>query len=564
MRAEQPRLRVAICWHMHQPEYRQFGSGEYQLPWTYLHAIKDYVDMAAHLEDCPDARVVVNFAPILLEQIEDYAGQVNDFLIDGHPLRDPLLEALVDTAMPSDHLKQLGLITACLRVSRERLINRYPAYRHLAGIADWILANGDALRYLNGQFLIDLVVWYHLAWLGETVKRTDGRIRHLLEKETGYTPEDRLGLLGVIGELLNNVLPRYRALAERGQIELSVTPYAHPILPLLLDIGSAREAMPEANMPLLEHYPGGEERARWHIRKGLEVFQRHFGFAPAGCWPAEGGVGESCMRLLAEAGFRWAATGGNVLKNSLAVSERESAHGPHRPYRIQDSELTCFFRDDGLSDLIGFTYSDWHADDAVSDLIKHLETIQAVCEGNDRVVSIILDGENAWEYYPENGYYFLRGLYERLSAHPRIELVTFSDCLSRIPKPMSLPRLVAGSWVYGTFSTWIGDAEKNRGWDMLGDAKRCFDRTLGRLDDKHRQAAERQLAICEGSDWFWWFGDYNPADVVSDFERLFRMNLANLYLMLGEKPPTYLTEVFTHGAGSPFRGGAMRPGTFTS
>jgi len=360
------------------------------------------------------------------------------------------------------------------------------------------------------------------------------------------------------------VLPRYRALAERGQVELSVTPYAHPILPLLLDIESAREAMPEASLPLLEHYPGGEERARWHIRKGLEVFRRHFGYDPAGCWPAEGSISEASLGLLAEAGFRWAASGGNVLKNSLSMPGGEEMPGLHRPFRLRDSSLACFFRDDGLSDLIGFTYANWHADDAVADLVKHLETIDSESEGEDAVVSIIMDGENAWEYYPDNGYYFLRGLYDQLSNHPRIQMATFSDCLASMPRIMPLKRLVAGSWVYGTFSTWIGDAEKNRGWDMLGDAKRCFDRVAGRLDERHRQMAERQLAICEGSDWFWWFGDYNPADVVSDFERLFRVNLANLYLLLGEKPPAYLTEVFTHGAGLPIMGGAMRPGNLSS
>lgn len=560
MHAEPDKLRVAICWHMHQPEYRHFGSDEYQLPWTYLHAIKDYTDMAAHLEDFPQARLVVNFAPILLEQIDDYAHQIRDFLAEGQPLRDPLLMALVEPAMSSDPLKQMSLIKASLRISRERQIDRYPAYRRLAVIADWLQENPDALHYISHQFLVDLVVWYHLAWLGETVKRSDQRIQHLLQKESGYSLEDRLCLLQVIGGLLAGVLPRYRRLAEQGQIELSVTPYAHPILPLILDIGSALEAMPEASLPLLEHYPGGERRAHWHIQKGLEVFRQHFGFSPAGCWPAEGSISEASLELLADAGFRWAASGGNVLKHSLSPSEMEDETCRHRPFRLRDSELSCFFRDDGLSDLIGFTYSDWHADDAVRDLIKHLENIRAGCRAKDSVVSIIMDGENAWEYYPNNGYYFLRGLYENLSNHARIELVTFSDCLAAIPLVPSLQRVVAGSWVYGTFSTWIGDAAKNRGWDMLGDAKRCFDKAVVRLDEKHRQAAERQLAICEGSDWFWWFGDYNPADVVSDFERLFRMNLANLYLVLGEKPPAYLTEVFTHGVGSPLKGGAMRPG----
>ena len=555
------KLRVVFCWHMHQPEYRQFGSRTFQLPWTYLHAIKDYWDMAVHLESFPAARVVVNFAPVLLEQIDDYAGQVHAFLTEGTPFRDELLGALVDPAMPSDPLKQLGLINACLRLNHERLVKPYPAYARLAAIADLVRDHQELLNYLSHQYLVDLVVWYHLAWLGDTCRRSDERVRHLEEKGHNFTLADRLGLLEVIGEMIGGILPRYRSLAERGQIELSVTPYAHPILPLLLDIDSAREAMPDAPMPLIDQYPGGEARARWHIEHGLEVFRQHFGFAPAGCWPAEGAVSEATLRLLEQSGFRWAASGENVVKNSLSRQGQPYVNCPQRPYRLKEGSLTCFFRDDGLSDRIGFTYSDWHADDAVADFIRHRENIEADCDGGDRVGSIIMDGENAWEYYPQNGYHFLRGLYAQLSNHPRLEMVTFSDCLAQIPEVASLPQLVAGSWVYGTFSTWIGDAEKNRGWDMLGDVKRCFDRTVGRLDETHRRSAEQLLAICEGSDWFWWFGDYNPEDVVSDFERLFRMNLANLYLLLGESPPAYLTEAFTHGAGSPIKGGAMRPGS---
>ena len=223
--------------------------------------------------------------------------------------------------------------------------------------------------------------------------------------------------------------------------------------------------------------------------------------------------------------------------------------------------MACFFRDDGLSDLIGFEYSKWHAEDAVADLIKHLENI-ADCSEETPLVSIIMDGENAWEYFPENGYHFLSALYQRLSAHPVIELTTFSECLQDKAPLQTLNRIVAGSWVYGTFSTWIGDADKNRAWDMLGDVKKEFDQAMAdkRLTDTQITDAEHQLAICEGSDWFWWFGDYNPGEAVSNFEKQYRLNLANLYRLLGKQPPAYLALSFTQGAGAPAMGGTMRPG----
>ncbi|MBE9532778.1 MAG: glycoside hydrolase, partial [Proteobacteria bacterium] len=222
------------------------------------------------------------------------------------------------------------------------------------------------------------------------------------------------------------------------------------------------------------------------------------------------------------------------------------------------------FRDDGLSDLIGFTYTKWGADDAVDDFINHLLTIKSSTEDDekDRVVSVILDGENAWEYYSYNGYYFLEALYRRLAGHPELELTTFSESLEDNVEPAELPKLVAGSWVYGSFSTWIGDPDKNRGWDLLSEAKHVFDKVMleKEFDSETELALLRQLAICEGSDWFWWFGDYNSADSVSDFERLFRLHLSNLYQMLGEEVPQNLSQTVSQGGGGIEQGGTMRRG----
>jgi alpha-amylase/alpha-mannosidase (GH57 family) len=562
------RLKVVLCWHMHQPQYRDLVSGTYHLPWTYLHVIKDYTDMAAHLEAVPAARAVVNFAPLLLEQIEDYAKQVEGFLTNSLAIRDPLLAALISPALPPLEEQRILLIKACVRANEARMIGRFPAYHRLAEMAVWFTTHPESLRYLSNQYLADLLVWYHLAWLGETVRRDDARIKRLLEKESGYSLHDRRELLSVIGELLSNVIPRYRQLAARGQVELSVTPYAHPIVPLLLDFTCAREAMPQAPLPLLPQYPGGEERARWHIREGIETFRRNFGFVPVGCWPSEGAVSTPSLKLLAQAGFRWAASGEGVLHNSLA----QSGHADHakkeawlyRHYNVADSGMSCFFRDDGLSDLIGFTYAGWHADDAVNNLVHHLENIAHCCRAHpEHVVSIIMDGENAWEHYPENAYFFLGALYRRLSEHPAIELTTFSDCLKTVPAK-NLKQLTAGSWVYGTLSTWIGEPDKNRGWDMLGDAKHAFDAAAGRLGAEQLERARRQLAVCEGSDWFWWFGGDNPAATVADFEQLYRQHLTNLYQLIGAEPPEYLAQVFTRGGGAPVHGGAMRPGQLST
>ncbi|MES9852537.1 MAG: glycoside hydrolase family 57 protein [Candidatus Thiodiazotropha sp. L084R] len=559
------RLQIVFCWHMHQPYYKGPEGSDYLLPWVYLHGLKDYSDMAAHLEHVPNAKAVVNFAPVLLEQIDDYSEQIEAWLKRGRLIKDPLLAALAGPGLPVDDESRKALASACLRANEHRLIGRFKHFNELADLVKHVLENDRMLGYLNDQCLIDLLVWYHLAWVGECQRVNDIRVRSLQAKGHGFNNDDRRRMMELIGEVLKRLPDRYAELAKNGNVELSVTPYAHPIIPLMIDMDAAKEALPAIHMPRMERYPGGESRARWHVRKGVEVFEKHFGFRPKGCWPSEGGVSEATLKMLEEEGFTWAATGQQVLSNSLMAGGGDTPlpdNWVHSPYHVQEGHLNMFFRDDGLSDLIGFTYGEWHADDAVGDLINHLVNIADACEGDDdAVVSIIMDGENAWEYYPYNGSYFLSAMYQRLAEHPRLKLTTFSEVLERKKKlSPRLSKLVGGSWVYGTFTTWIGDRDKNRAWDMLGEAKKIYDDVLERksFTDEQLQEIEKQLAICEGSDWFWWFGDYNPESTVSDFEQLFRSQLSHLFELLGESIPDYLSKVFAVGSGAPVQGGVMK------
>ncbi|MEE4143689.1 MAG: glycoside hydrolase [Halieaceae bacterium] len=558
MPAEQP-MSVVLMWHMHQPDYRDMRTGSVHLPWTYLHATKDYVDMAAHLEAVPEARAVVNFAPILLEQLEDYIDQIRAYL-EGHGvIRDPLLAELADPALPGNTRDRMRLMQDCLRANRERMIARFEPFQRLATMADWYETHPESMIYASNQFLADLMVWYHLSWMAESLQRSDERIHRLRDKAHNFSLHDRRELLQIVLEQMQTIVPRYRALAESGKVELSMSPYAHPIIPLMLDMNSAREAMPAVHLPVTTEYPGGEERARWHLRKGVATFERVFGRKPVGLWPSEGGVSQQALALFAEQDIKWIASGGTVLHNSHDATSKSCSH---RVYRFGDVPVDCFFRDDGLSDLIGFNYSDWHANDAVANLIGHMENIARVCpDREDCLITIILDGENAWEYYPENGYYFLDQLYRDLGANPLLEMTTFEEFLrEKSPVPAHENHLTAGSWVYGTFSTWIGDPDKNRGWEILVEANRTFDEQVasGKLTAREIEAAEKQLAICEGSDWFWWFGDYNPSSTVNQFDQLYRMHLANLYQALNVEAPSYLSEVISRGGGKPSRGGVMR------
>lgn len=556
-------LNVVLYWHMHQPEYRDLRNGEYHLPWTYLHTIKDYVDMVAHLEECEAARAVVNFAPVLLEQIDDYRQQLHDYLHQDKALRDPLLAALAGPVLPSDPDSRLRIMKECLRANEQRLIARYKPFTKLAVMATSAINDPGLLMYHADQFLSDLLVWYHLSWIGETVRRNNPLVKTLINKAHQFTIHDRRQLIELIYELMSGVIGRYKSLYEQGRIELSMTPYGHPIVPLLIDIKSAEQALEDVMLPLATEYPGGYERSQWHVRKGIEVFKKFFGSAPQGCWPSEGSISAETISLFSDEGVEWLASGETVLRNSLAKSSLGADNCIHKPYSFRDTKPACFFRDDGLSDLIGFKYSDWHADDAVANLTVHLESIREACaEKPETIVSIILDGENAWEYYPENGYHFLNSLYNKLSTNENLKLTTFSEYLNSFKPKIKLKEIVSGSWVYGTFSTWIGEKDKNHAWDMLVSAKKVFDKVIdsGSLSEEVKQLAIMQLATCESSDWFWWFGEYNSAESVSAFDEQFRMHLSNLYQLLNVEPPDYLASAFSFGSGMPVMGGAMLPG----
>lgn len=567
-----PKVKVVLCWHMHQPHYRDGLDGQYRLPWVYLHAIKDYTDMAALLEANPAARVVVNFAPVLLEQLDDYAEQLRKWRQDKQLMQDCLLNLLAGgKAIPSSVQGRIELVRACRRAYAPTMIDAFPAFSRLLHLLDGLTEDSPIYRekmaYLNDGYFRDLLVWYHLAWMGASLRMNDPRVQALLAKERGYDQHDQALLIEVIYEAIAGIIPRYKTLWQRGQIELSMTPYGHPIVPLLIDFNSLRDAMPDAPMPFNEAYPDGYARARWHLEHGLKVFESHFDHQPKGVWLSEGAVSEASIGLLDEMDFSWTASGEGVWRHSCERSQIN----PHdlackkalyQPMQQGSKKCHVFFRDDGLSDFIGFQYKDWAPHDAAQDFAQHMANIANFLgpQADEHVVSVILDGENAWEYYPNNAQAFLTELYQALVNHPQVEMTTFSDALVDGAKARHLPILKAGSWVYGSFSTWMGDPDKNRAWDLLVSAKLAYDQQVSanKLSEQEVQAATQQLAVCEGSDWFWWFGDYNPADSVSDFDQLYRRHLTRLYQLIDLTPPEALEIPLSIGGGGAENAGTMR------
>lgn len=572
MPASKPKLYLNLYWHMHQPDYRDTITGEYVLPWTYLHAIKDYTDMAFHVEQNPSVKVSFNFVPVLLDQLEDYDQQFKS-----KQIKDPLLAMLARKDLEYLSKQERCLIVdSCFKSHHEKMLEPFVHYQRLLHIYNTLREEGaTAFNYLSGQYMADLVVWYHLAWTGESIRRNNTFVQGLMEKGHQFTFDERVGLFNLIGDLIGDLIPRYKRLQENGQIEISSTPHYHPILPLLIDFKSTRDAMPFAPLPKCALYPDGIARAKAHIVAAQASHSERFGVSPVGMWPAEGAVSHAALGLLAEHGVQWAATGQGVLANSLykSYSTQEIPDKNdylYKPYRVSNGnqDIICFFRDDHLSDKIGFEYSKMFAGDAVNEFVGSLEAIQVSnTSGKNKVVSVILDGENAWEYFPYNAYYFLNELYAALAKHPHIEMTTFSQVLQQLKHSQSievatLPEVAAGSWVYGSFSTWVGSTDKNHGWDLLCDAKKVYDKVMkaNTLNASEVKACERQLSICEGSDWFWWFGDYNSSVSVDSFDKLYRRNLANLYQLLKQAVPDVLHQAISVGGGDPAVGGTMRRG----
>jgi len=317
-------------------------------------------------------------------------------------------------------------------------------------------------------------------------------------------------------------------------------------------------------LPASHFYPGGRSRVERNIALARDSHARRFGRPPAGMWPAEGAVSTAFLQQLAAQGCRWTASSQGVLANCLRRKHVDSPKSHlYHPWRLEAAPgLALFFRDEKLSDLIGFEYAKWHGRDAAQHFVDQLARIRDEAPaGETPLVCVMLDGENAWEHYPYNAYYFFEDLYGLLAAQSWLATTTLDDWLARHPERAgALPALVAGSWVYGTFSTWIGDPDKNRAWDLLCAAKQAYDLVMdsGRLDEAAQRAAEAQLAVCEGSDWFWWFGDYNPREAVESFDALFRANLAYLYRLLQLPEPPQLAVPLSSGGGSPEGGGSMR------
>ncbi|MFO0582166.1 MAG: glycoside hydrolase family 57 protein [Anaeromyxobacter sp.] len=527
------KVRLAFLWHMHQPPYRDATSGEVLLPWVRLHATRSYRDMAWILERHPGVRCTVNFTPVLLEQLEEAAlGAGRDRFLD-LSLREPADLAPSERAI---------LLRSFFMVSWDRHVRPVPRYAELLSKRGRDLRGLDVER-LAATFtpaeLRDLAVHFNLAWMGFSALEDDAGLRALVAKGRDFDAADAAYVVEAQRRLLAEIVPRWRALAERGQVELSTTPYYHPILPLVCDTDAARRALPDATLPPRFAWP---EDAAWHVREAIAAHARHFGRPPAGTWPAEGSVSPEAVALLAGEGLSWAASDEGVLLASLP-GDAPRLSSLYRPWRVEAGgrDLPMLFRDRSLSDLVGFTYSKVPAAEAVSDMLGHVASVGQAWEGaglpGQATVGVFLDGENAWEHYPRSGHAFLDGLWGALENDPRIETVTMSEATRDAQGRVE--RIHSGSWIESSFRIWMGHHEDRTAWAALGKARRAVAdaERAGSATPDRLAAARRHLHAAEASDWFWWYGEDFTTELAAEFDALFRGHVVRASLLVGAEPP---------------------------
>ena len=539
------RVNLVILWHMHQPQYREPGTGRYLLPWTRLHALKDYWGMVRTIAEFPGVHATYNFVPSLGAQIEEYAtGKFNE----------PWFELAFAPADTLTAEQRRGILDRAFQVN-EQLRRRWPRFEQLH--AHVRSAGGEAcIAQWTPQDWRDLQTLSQIAWMDEEYLAKDPVVCALSQKGQDYSEQDKAALRDKQIELLGAVLPEYRLAAERGQIEISTTPFYHPILPLVCDTAIARVANPNSPAP---HPPFRfPEDAREQLLRARQYHERVFGKPPAGLWPSEGSVSDQALEIALETGFQWFATDEGVLGRTRSIGFWRDASGIpenaqelYTPWRLERTgrAITGFFRDHYLSDLVGFVYSSMGAEAAAADLHGRIRAIGArMPEGRTATVSLILDGENAWEFYAGNGREFLRQFYRRIQEDPEIRALTASEAMGAEPNPPKLETIFPASWINANFDVWIGHSEDIRAWDLLRDAREAYGRASERSRVDGDPAAERlarafeSVMAAEGSDWCWWYGPEHGSANDREFDELYRKHLAEIYKLIGEVPPPNLAE----------------------
>lgn len=537
-------LYLNLTWHQHQPLYYKDEAGVYTRPWVRVHATKDYYDMASILTKYPNVHLTFNLTPVLIRQLDDYAAGAKDLY-------------WTTAEIPADQLtddEKRFILQRFFDANWSHIIAVHPRYQELLdkrGGTDDAAIEAALASFTEVDFR-DLQIWFNLAWFDPEFLANEP-LKSLVDKGSNFSEEDKTIVFDQALKVIQGIIPLHKGLQEDGQIQVITTPYAHPILPLLIDSDLAKVGNPGADLPTRFSYP---DDATIHVARSVQIYQDHFGQKPLGMWPGEGSVAQVMAPFVINAGYQWMASGEPVLEKSLGISFTrdgnetvKQADDLYRPYYVTDGEgnkIAMFFRDWVISDKIGFTYSGMKGEAAAQDLIQRLENIKAQLAEQGapgpHIVTIVVDGENAWENYDNDGKAFFDNLYRLLNESETIKTITPSEYLQKFPEQREIDDLFPGAWFSANYDTWIGESEEKTAWEYLRQTREflaAYD--TSKATPEALAEAQDYMLLAEGSDWFWWYGDDQDSGQDSYFDLGYRALLTNVYTSLGEPAPKFVS-----------------------
>ena len=520
------KLYISFLWHFHQPFYKDFSKDTYLLPWVRLHLIKNY-HMMGKLVDREDVRVTFNFTPCLVEQMVDYINKDAD---------DPFVNLSLKSPTSLNEEEKIFILKNFFNVNLDKVIKKNPRYSELffkRGYSFDKEKNYEAIKSFSDQDFLDLQVLFNLSWISEISLREDEELKRLKDKGEKFAEKEKLSLLKKQESLIKESIPMFKELYRNGKVEISTSPYSHPIMPLIINTDIAKRCQ---NTPLPSPPFSRPEDLNLQLKEGKEFIERTFETEVSGLWPSEGAVSCEIVPLITKQGFRWFATDEIILYKSKKITKRRDLY---KPYRL--GKVNVIFRDHVLSDLIGFTYSSMKTEEAVNDFMSRVRYIRDNLS-EDGTLFIILDGENAWEFYPGSGIDFLSNIYRNLKKEEGIELTTVLEAVSKV-KSEELETIATGSWIEGNFRVWIGEEEDNISWKYLKHVRDDFEE----FTQEAKKKAKKAMFAAEGSDWNWWYGNEHQKATHFEFDHLYRRHLMSVYEINSKKPPDFLFNSILRG-----------------
>lgn len=519
------KIKVAFLWHMHQPYYKDDVECKIVMPWVFLHAIKDYYELLWHIKKFPKIRATFNLVPSLLKQLKEYERESVD---------DLFLNLWRSEPKSLSQKQKFYLVNALFHAKFETMIRPLERFLELY-LEKERVGIDNFCENISSNELIDLEILYLLSWCGEYLRESSEIVKSLLLKKRGFSAIDKETLFSELIKFNQRIIKEYENLQNIHKIEISTTPFYHPITPLLIDMQNAKRSNPNLLAPSFERefYSDAKE----HIKDAIEYYKNMFKTFPRGFWPSEGSVSNEVLELFSDEGILWSASDEDVLFKSIKSNNRDNIY---KKYRLKSygREINIFFRDKILSDKIGFNYSNGDIKECVDDF---LDSIYAIRDLGGDFVPIILDGENAWEYYENNGRDFFEKLYERIEQDECIECVTFEELSNDSSiETIFLDSIEPGSWIYGDFGIWVGESEENRAWELLKKSREYLFSKRDSIPEELFLKAYEEIKIAQGSDWFWWYGSDHFTPIKNEYDELFRKHLQNIYTIIGEEIPNEL------------------------